>query len=127
MVHDRRICKWCGKEIEGKGWKDGPNIYCDFECFSAKNCWLILGLIIFFTPLILLLATPDMQDWILDRWSGLGPFLSLLAYYIFLTFSFLMLLSFYYSMYMGWRVRNQEKDLSDSIYPSEKLETYDSQ
>lgn len=126
MMSDKRICKWCEKEIEGKGWKDGPNIYCNFRCFSAKNCWPMLGIALFLTPIIGLLATPWMQEVFIEDWIFLGPIWSSVAYYGFLGIAGLTVLWFYYTVYLGWRVRKSKTESFDSSFPTEEFRTYDS-
>lgn len=122
---NKRICKWCGKEIEGKGWKDGPNTYCNFQCFSAKTWWQMLGLALFMTPIIAAITTPWMRGVFLEEWRILGPFWSLVGYYVFILVAFLALLFFYYVAYVGWRVRTREKELHTPDYPVDEFRTYD--
>jgi hypothetical protein len=86
----------------------------------------MLGMALFFTPIIGLLATPWMREVIIEDWIFLGPIWSSVAYYGFLGIASLTVLWFYYIVYLGWRVRKGETDLIDSSSPTEKLRTYDS-
>jgi hypothetical protein len=127
MTSEKELCKWCGKEIEGKGWKDGPNIYCNFQCFSANSCWHMLGIALFMTPIVVAITTPWMQGVLLEKWQMLGPFWSLVCNYVFISIALLTLLFLYYTAFLGWRVRSNETDPIDSTYPSEEYRTYDSE
>ena len=87
----------------------------------------MLGIAIFMTPIVAALTTPWMQRVLIERWQILGPFWSVVGYYVFILIALLTLLFFYYTAFLGWRVRSNESDAIDSTYPSEEYRTYDSE
>ena len=117
------FCKWCKKEIEGKGWSDGPARYCNHRCFSAKSFWGFVACSLFLVPFtILIIVYPDLLIRMLINPSAdpiaavAGSPVLMLIIVGFLVAVTLTTIGFAYSAYVGWIERRSAKSEDDQQY-----------
>lgn len=116
-------CKWCKKEIEGKGWTDGPARYCDHRCFSAQTFWVFVACSLFLVPLtILIIIYPDLLVRMLftsssDPMAAVAesPVLMLMTVGIFVAV-ILTTIGISYSAYVGFMERRTARSEDDQQY-----------
>lgn len=118
------FCKWCKKEIEGKGWSDGPNRYCDHRCFSAQTFWVYVVISLFIVPFtILMLVYPNLLIYVLFRTTddpfaiATEPILAMLYVAGFLVAMILATIGFSYSAYVGFIERRNMKKQDELEQP----------
>ena len=117
-------CKWCKKEIEGKGWSDGPARYCNHRCFAAKSFWGFILVSLFMVPFtILIIIYPDLLIRMLINASAdpiaavaESPVLMLLIGG-FLVAMILATIGFSYSAYVGFIERRKMKKQDELEQP----------
>ena len=106
------FCNWCKKPIEGKGWADGSDRYCNHRCWSAKLMPVFIACSFFLIPFAaLIFLNPTLLvimffHGVNDPISLIGE--SLFAFLLvagFIVAVFLTTVGMVYSSYVGFRER----------------------